>query len=357
MKTQVIDLSNKLWVNTLENLRHDIYHLPEYLYVEAIRTNTTPEAILISKDDKLFFLPYLLRPCDSLVDPNIVNQDVFDIVSPNGYAGILLNDAAAITPKFLKLAIDQLISVLQSRKVCSAFLRLHPILNESFKEILSSEFCQISGETVSIDLTLSEQEIWHQTRPDHRSHINRCKRAGFTAKMLPLAEYVDVFMNVYNQTMDRVEAKQSFYFDYEYFSGLANLHDKIHLCIVELDNQVACAGIFLECCGIVQYHLSGTKNEFLKPAPSKLMLDYVRYWAKERGNKILHLGGGVGSAKDSLYNFKAGFSKQKHPFLTLRLITDQEKYLNLVELRAKSLKTDPEVLLKSNFFPAYRSLK
>jgi hypothetical protein len=85
------------------------------------------------------------------------------------------------------------------------------------------------------------------------------------------------------------------------------------------------------------------------------MFDYVRFWAKERGNKVFHLGGGVGSSKDSLYNFKAGFSKQRHPFLTLRLILDEEKYRYLGDCRAKYLKIQPEVLVKSNYFPAYRS--
>ncbi len=356
MTSQVISLSDSLWVQSLHELRHDIYHLPEYLYLEAKRTNTIAEAILIFEEEKIFFLPYLLRSCDNLLDEGITFKEVFDVVSPNGYAGILLNDAAAHTPEFLKLAIEQLISVLQARNVCSAFFRLHPILNHDFHEIISSQFYQVSGETVSVDLMLSETEMWHQTRPEHRTHINRCKRAGFTAKIVPFKEYIDEFLLIYNQTMDRVEAKQSFYFDREYFIELANLNEKIHLGIVELNNQVACAGIFTECCEIVQYHLGGTKNEFLKQTPSKLMFDYVRVWAKERGDKVLHLGGGVGAAKDSLYNFKAGFSKQRHPYLTQRLIIDAEKYHSLVELRAKTLKTQPEALLQSNFFPAYRSL-
>jgi hypothetical protein len=50
--------------------------------------------------------------------------------------------------------------------------------------------------------------------------------------------------------------------------------------------------------------------------------------------------GGVGGGKDSLYHFKAGFSKQTHTFLTLRLIIDEEKYSHLLELRAKSLNTE-----------------
>ena len=85
------------------------------------------------------------------------------------------------------------------------------------------------------------------------------------------------------------------------------------------------------------------------------MFDWMRFWAKQRGNEVFHLGGGVGSAKDSLYHFKAGFSKQRHNFLTLSLITDKEFYCTLVELRAKYLNTEVQELLKTNFFPAYRS--
>jgi hypothetical protein len=87
------------------------------------------------------------------------------------------------------------------------------------------------------------------------------------------------------------------------------------------------------------------------------MFDYIRFWAKERGNEVLHLGGGVGGGKDSLYHFKAGFSKQTHTFLTLRLIIDEEKYRHLLELRAKSLNREVEELLSTNFFPAYRCPK
>ncbi|YAF97750.1 MAG: FemAB family protein [Nodularia sp. CChRGM 3473] len=355
MNFQIVNFLDKTWLDILQYLEHDVYHLPEYLYTEGKRTNSIPQAILLSEDDKIFYLPYLLRSCNQLFDDCLEYKDIFDIVSPNGYPGILLNEVAASTPEFLKLAIQELMRVLQERKVCSAFLRLHPIINQGFDQKLSSQIFSISGETVSIDLTVSVEEIWHQTRPEHRTHINRCKRAGFIAKIVPLAEYIDDFIFIYHQTMNRVDAKKSFYFDSEYFNNLANLNEKVHLCIVELANQVACAGIFTECCGIVQYHLGGTKSEFLKQTPSKLMFDYVRLWAKERGNKVLHLGGGVGAAKDSLYNFKAGFSKQRHPFLTLRLIIDEEKYTNLVLARAKLLNTEPKTLLNSNYFPAYRS--
>jgi hypothetical protein len=84
------------------------------------------------------------------------------------------------------------------------------------------------------------------------------------------------------------------------------------------------------------------------------LLGYVRLCAQERGNEFLHLGGGVGGYKDSLYAFKSGFSRRRHSFLTLRLITDEEKYRYLVGLRARALNAEAEDLLKSDFFPAYR---
>jgi len=357
MNIQVIGLSDSLWLETLEKLRHDIYHLPEYLYLESVRYNAVAEAILIAEDDKIFFMPYLLRRCDDIFDQSLTTQEVFDVVSPYGYPGILLSDKAASTKEFLDLAINQLISAWGAKKVCSAFFRLHPILNSGFKDFLSPDICNLNGETVSVNLNLSEAEIWSQTRPEHRTSINKLKRSGMIARMVPFQEYISEFISLYYETMDRVGAGRSYYFDDEYFSHFSKLGEKVHLCIVELEDKITCSGIFTECCGIIQYHLGGTRNEFFKQAPSKLMFDYIRFWAKERGNEVLHLGGGVGGGKDSLYHFKAGFSKQTHTFLTLRLIINKEKYRHLLELRAKSLNTEVEELLSTNFFPAYRCPK
>ncbi|MGB5631366.1 MAG: GNAT family N-acetyltransferase [Waterburya sp.] len=356
MEIKIIGCSDHLWSQTLQQLPHDIYHLPEYVYLESQQNQSTPEAILIVDNDKIFFLPYLLRRCDDLFDEDWLVPETFDVVSPYGYPGFLLNEAAANTPEFLSLAIDELVQAWRERQICSAFLRLHPLLNQNIPQNTNHDF-QITGETISVNLKLDVEAIWHQTRSSHRTKINRCKRAGFTAEIVPFRQYLDEFNDIYEETMNRVNAAKSYYFGETYLTKLADLlENKIHLCVVKLNDEIACAGLFTECCGIVQYHLGGTKTRFLKQAPSKLMFDYVRFWAKECGNEVFHLGGGVGGGKDSLYHFKAGFSKQRNGFLTLRLITDEEKYSDLVELRAKSLKIKPEVLLGSNYFPAYRSV-
>lgn len=357
MKLQVIDVSNPLWSETLQNLRHDFYHLPGYLALEAKRMRAIPEAILIQDGEKVFFLPYLLRRCDDVFDEDLKASEIFDILSPYGYPGILLNEAGVENLEFIHLAMAQLTQTFRDRSICSAFLRLHPILNHRFDEIYGSQACKIHSETIAVDLKLTEAEIWQQTRSEHRNKINKCKRSGFVARIAPLNQHLHDFIDVYTETMDRVGASQSYYFSHEYFLHFVEaLKESLHLCIVELDSQVVCAGLITEHCGIVQYHLGGTRNEFLKCSPTTLMFDYIRCWAKERGNEIFHLGGGVGGVKDGLHHFKAGFSQQRYNFPLVRLITDEEKYNYLVNLRAKLLNTQVYQLLQTEFFPVYRLL-
>ncbi|ARV62590.1 FemAB family protein [Nostocales cyanobacterium HT-58-2] len=356
MNIQVIELENDLWLQTLQEIRHDFYHLPEYVYLESKRTNTIPEAILITEGEKKFFVPYLLRKCNDILPEEVKSADIFDVISPYGYPGILLNQAAINTPGFPDAALDAMKQEFHSRGICSAFFRLHPILNESFTKIFKAGTFTVNGETVSIDLRIAN--LWSQTRKGHRSTINKCKRLGMIAKIVPFQEYLDEFVAIYEETMTRVNATTGYYsFSSEYFNRMNDLlGGTLHLCIVEYEEQVACVGLYTECCGIVQSTLGGTRNHFVHLSPGSLETDYARYWAQERGNEFLHLGGGVGgSTEDSLYTFKSGFSQLSHKFLTLRLIINEEKYHHLVHLRAKLLEVTPSDLLQSGFFPAYRS--
>jgi len=121
---------------------------------------------------------------------------------------------------------------------------------------------------------------------------------------------------------------------------------------VDIGGEVASGGLFVETGDIVQYHLSGTNEAFLRERPTKLMLHFVRGWAKERGARVLHLGGGVGAARDSLFAFKAGFSSVRHAFHTLRMVVDERAYRQLADASRGETATDPSDL--QGFFPAYR---
>ncbi|MEL6457102.1 MAG: GNAT family N-acetyltransferase [Cyanobacteria bacterium J06636_27] len=356
MNLQIIASQDKnLWQETLQNLRHDVYHLPEYLELEAERNHAVAEAFLFTEDDKTFFVPYLLRSCNDILAGKPDLEEIFDVVSPYGYPGILLSEAARSCPEFVDTALSKLKYQFRERNICSAFFRLHPILSDNFIDIFPQDIFTENGQTVSIDLTLSQEKIWAKTRKGHQSTINKCKRLGFQGKMVSFREHIDEFMSVYAETMNRVQAKDSYYFDDNYFRQLLNLGEHLHLCIIEMEDEIVCTCLFFESCGIVQAHLGGTIDKYISQSPFNYLLHYVRLWAKERGNEFLHIGGGIGgSTEDSLYKFKSGFSKQRHNFMTLRLITDEEKYQYLINIRKNNLNLPSDKFTESSFFPKYR---
>jgi hypothetical protein len=360
MDLSILEVSDPRWMQTVRSQRHDIYQLPGYALVEAQRTNTIPEAILVTEDDKVLLIPYLLRKCDFLLPEASTTKQtaqVFDALSPYGYPGLWLSEAATHTPGFPERALQVVKQALYDKGVCSLFLRLHPILNQDIEALFAPDRFTANGRTVSIDLTLSEAQLWNHTKPDHRNKINRCRHLGLTARVVPVPDYLKFFVEIYQETMQRVEASAGYLeFDQAYFLQLDDvLDDMLHLCIVEYENQMISAGLYTECEGIVQAIFGGTLTDFLKLSPTTLETDYVRHWAKERGNQYLHLGGGLGGSQDRLYDFKSRFSKQSHSFLTLRLIINELQYDELVTQRAQALKVQPELLLQSTFFPAYRA--
>ncbi|MGH2464444.1 MAG: GNAT family N-acetyltransferase [Candidatus Limnocylindrales bacterium] len=270
-----------------------------------------------------------------------------DATSPYGYPGPV--GQGIDDPAFLRDALSAGRQVLREAGIVSAFVRLHPLLNVVLP--ITNDTLVRQGETVSIDLTLSAEALWAQTRVNHRRDITRAIRLGYVARMDDDWEGLESFKHLYRATMSRRSAAPFYFFGDAYFDGLRDaLGERVHLCVIEKDGVVAAAGLFVETDGIVQYHLSGARDASRLFQPTKLMIHFAREWAKNRGDQVLHLGGGVGGNHDSLLHFKIGFSPARHAFNTLRMVINEREYSRLVAARHPDL--DPS--MRDGYFPAYR---
>ncbi|WP_155523764.1 hypothetical protein [Nodosilinea nodulosa] len=166
---------------------------------------------------------------------------------------LMLNEAARRDGAFVNRAIAQLCWGLKEQGVCSAFFRLHPWLNADFYTSVPGCTVVNHSETVAIDLTQPEAQLWNQTKSGHRNKINRCRRQGWEAKLVPCATHLPLLVDIYTETMPRVGATGTYFeFDRGYFEGLHQaLGNRLHLCIVEAGGEVASAGLYTESCGIV----------------------------------------------------------------------------------------------------------
>jgi lipid II:glycine glycyltransferase (peptidoglycan interpeptide bridge formation enzyme) len=188
-------------------------------------------------------------------------------------------------------------------------------------------------------------------RNSHRYAIRRAQRDGFVATLDRSWRRFEDFVRLYTATMQRLGAPSYYFFSDRYFTRLREaLGERLSLWIVEKDGVLACASLFTEVCGIVQYHLSASDPAFAKSEPSKLLINAVRLWAQGRSDTDVHLGGGVGAARDSLFFFKSGFSARQHPFRSWRLVIDERMYAELTRRRSPGA----DVFNHAGFFPAYR---
>jgi hypothetical protein len=351
MLWDLVEPGSDLWTDALRDLRHDFYHMPEYVRLcVSLYEEGRPRAFIARDADGLFLLPLILRP----IDIGTGECSLLDAISPYGYASPIVSVRPGCDEQqFLERAIDALVECLKAQQVVSVFCRLHPMLPVPHEPLQRWGTIVEHGPTVYCDLRLSSSEIWQGTREAVRRQIRRVEREGYVAEEDLTWDRYDDFQEVYADTMRRVGASEWYFFDRDHFAQLRSaLAGTMHLITVRSMSQVVCAGLFSESCGIAQYHLAGTRDGYEKCDVSKLLIHSAREWAKERGNQVLHLGGGVGAANDSLLHFKSGFSKLRSTFHTWRLIVDPEAYRELVvQSRALSDSHEEE---PTGYFPEYR---
>lgn len=337
------------WHSIIENTPHDFYYSPEYCCLEAKQLAASARAFYVYEDNNQFLAPLLIRDL-----PNNLHapKEWHDAISPYGYSGPMLTNANDVA--FLERSIKTLIEISADEGIISAFFRLHPLFPIS--EDCLSKYGTVStpGKTVYVDLSLSKDELRAQIRRDHRKDIRKLRNADFHIT-IDNWELYDEFISKYLVNMKRVGAADYYMFSKSYFYDLKTIFgDNIHLItVISPNNQFAAGGLFIETMGLVQIHLSATADEYIKFAPTKLLVSSAIDWAKDYGHSVLHLGGGLGGRQDSLFYFKQGFSKLSADFQTFSLVFDPDKYESLSNKFAKM--SGKTVKNKTGYFPNYRT--
>lgn len=341
------------WLDVLNRCAYyDFYHLPTYTVLEAELAGGQAKLFVHEEDKAVIALPLIVRPLSTVEGIKAPVSASYDAVSVYGYGGPITNQSWDDLKFFERFSLA-LQNEFNALGVITAFSRMHPVI-ENDAGLRIGEIISL-GETVSIDLTLPKEEQFRRYRRDHRYGIPKAVNKGITVLHDEDWTYFESFMALYQATMHRVKADARYFFGKEYFNRLREaLGSHLHLFVALFDERVISASMFTTMNGIVQYHLSGSSPDEMKHAASKLIIDRVREWAVDQGNRVFHLGGGLGSKEDSLFLYKAGFSPLRHRFKIWRHIVDRDRYLLAVGQRRDWLSNRGLVFSDKHFFPQYR---
>ena len=324
--------------------KYDVYWLSGYVKAFQIHGDGTPLLFYFEGENTQGIHVVMKRDVadDKRFSRMIPKKCYFDFVSPYGYGGWIIKGQKT----------ESLFSAYRAwteeHNIVSEFVRFHPVLRN---HEACSDFYEIKqmGEIVCMDLE-SPDTIWSQITSKNRNMIRKAKKNGVRIFHGSFPKAYEVFKEIYDGTMDRDCADKYYYFSEEFYrSVLGDLPYNAQVFWAEKENTVIAASIILCTNGYMNYHLSGSREEYATLAPTNLLLYEAACWGSANGCKSFYLGGGVGSGNDGLLRFKKSFNRNESGhFYIGKKIYDADRYAELLAVR------NVDVQEGIGFFPAYR---
>ena len=247
---------------------YDFYHLPLYHALAEIANEGTAELLVFHEGEYFVALPLMMRLIPKASGVFESTPDLMDATSVYGYAGPLSSDWN-LPPEVVARFQAELRDQLQERGIISVFSRLHPLFAQD-RLLVGLGQLKDEGPTVSIDLSESQWSQIEQYSSNHKRGIKRLHSVGVKCFLDDDLRYLDDFIDAYYENMDRVHASRHYYFPRSYFHSICEgLRDRARLFVCRLHEETVCAGLFMICGDIIQYHLGGTKDKIREVVPKQ----------------------------------------------------------------------------------------
>lgn len=338
------------WNNIVKSFSNwDVYFLCEYSVSFMIHGDGVPQ--LFYYKDKKMRMCYAMMLND-LVDNEVYNGvlekgQYYDLTTPYGYGGPIadgeINSASA------EIFMVEMISYCKQHNIVSQFFRFCPWLSN---HMVLNGLCdeRFLKNTIYMDTT-EESCIFLNMDTKNRNMVRKARKCEVTITQ-DSGEGLERFISIYNETMERDEAEQYYFFSNDYYKHIIeNMSDNVRFFYAEREGEVISAAIVLYGNHYAHYHLSGMCTDARGFGSMNLLLYEVACWAAHKGLNLFHLGGGV-KPEDSLFQFKKQFNKQERlEFWIGSNIFIQKKYDELIKIRKKM---NPEWNDKNQFLIKYR---
>lgn len=322
---------------------HDVYYTYEYNEWNAEKENGSAKLVHFENSLGSIIYPFILRK----IYCEFTKRPIYDITNAYGYGGPLIFGDPRVLEEFGKLFHQYCVRM----NIISEVVRLHPLIgNASYLD----KYCtlQYVRKTTAVDLTEDlpciQQHYSHMTKRNIKkafSHHLHCKEVEKSD------ENIKVFLRLYNDTMLRKTATNSYYFSSSIIKKqLVNTAiSKAHMIFVYHEGQVIAAAILLTTKRFGHYHLGASDQKYLSMRPNNLLFDFMVTYSKQIGCEVLHLGGGY-QEDDSLFKYKTSYTNQNnYDYYLGTKIHCKGIYQKLVALSVSGDDT-------TDFFPLYRKL-
>jgi hypothetical protein len=334
----------------------DVYYRPGYALAYEAAGHGKAIAVILTSDHGQVLMPLLLQRLSDL--PFGKSEPGFDAITPYGYGGLLpLSEKERRCESEAHALMDAIRRWCRESDVVCCHIRLHPMLEQDkWLNALrfQDETASLCFRTLTTAIDLSKWDNARQRiagmNAARRLKLNRARRSLrvlWSGLDVPMDEAIRLFRIVYEYRMTQVHASPYYYFPQEYYSALAE-RTNLAVALAWLNDELVGGHLYLADGPFAHYHLGGTNDLGFKFDASTLLTNAGARWARERGCKLLHLGGGA----DGLFGYKRSYGGPVYGYYTLDVIADESRYRHLLEKRMNSQALPPP---RQGFFPHYRA--
>ncbi len=328
------------WDETIARFEHlDVFYSKEYLDLYKDMQGGVPEAVYYEDQNIRIFYPYLKRKID------FASQEYFDTVTV-GFSGPHIEG----DPNGVKFFYQMFSEYCRRKQIITETVRFHP-LNKNYRFFTSHMDIDYIRTTAAIDLQSSMEEIRSYYHKDKRYRLKKTGDMKIEIEESSSDEHIQIFQNLYYETMDRMGAASNYYYPPQFFQEICKETSlcKPHLILAKLEDQIVSGVLMLIGKKYAHYHLSVSTQDARNLGINVKLMDHMIQHAKEQGAHILHLGTGM-KENDSLYAFKASFSNM--PPLQYYI---GKKIHNPSVYEQLTLELNKERVSETSFFPLYRA--
>lgn len=319
---KVLHTTDKEWDNYLQKLpssKQDVYYTSAYYRTCEENGDGLAEMFIYEVGENLIIYPYLINEIKGYP----LDMKYYDIETCYGYGGPIGNsNDDNIYIKFREVFK----AYCKEKNIVCEFIRFHPLINNAMIKWQDIEVVH-NRSTVTVDLTKSEEEIWKQEISS--KNRNMIRKAIKNNLCVEVASNRETFIDIYKQTMSKVRAVDYYFFSDAYYDEIYKVpHVQLN---IKKEDIIIASAIFMQYKEYLHYHLSGSRQEYLRYAPNSLLLWEAIKYGKQQGMKAFHLGGGLSdSLQDPLFKFKKEFSNNLTSFYIGKCILNKKVYNKLI---------------------------
>lgn len=335
--------------DALPEEQKDIYAEPKYVICVAEYYGYIPEAVCYGDDDAFVLYPYFKRSLENLnfFRESSYEEKLYDIVASWYFGGPYIKAGNQQVDQLVKKYLSTFNDYCVQNGIIAEFVRYDPNLfnHEPFEDFLSVEE---NRQTVYVDLTQSDDEIWKDFRSSCQRSIKKARK-NLTMGEDNSIEAIRQFYAIYDSEMRRKDAPPHSYFTFDFLKDIMAVNDEMRL-LLAYDNEKIIGGFMVAGgYGIAHHYLSASDPEYWSLRVNNLMFYSAIMDSKEAGYHTFDFQGGP----DGVYRFKENYSSTRRTFYIAKVVHDQKQYDELTAMARDYYDQDADTI-DSGFFPAYR---